>query len=154
VGADRSSDVLASECADRAGVGDAGADAGAGPVRSNDVLAAAAAGRVGVVAAGRDGTGCGANRSSDESLLEGGAAGAGRCDGAGRRVGAGRDGDAGGRVVDAGGGVAAADDRAPAWALARPATKSAMAELACRTGFDRWRRKVRSGRGLAPSGWR
>jgi hypothetical protein len=123
VGADKSREVLASEDVWRAG---ADGGAGEGAVRSNEVLAAAAAGGGGTAAAGRDGTGCGANRSSDESPAAGGAAGIGRCDGAGRGGAEGGREVAGGGVVAGGGGGVA--DR-EACALARPATKSAMAEL-------------------------
>ena len=133
MGADKSREVLAFEDGWRAG---ADGGAGDGAVRSNEVLAAAAAGGGGTAAAGQDGTDCGANRSSDESPVAGGAAGTGRCDGAGRD-GAGRGGAEGGRDVAGGGVVAGGRDVAgggsvadrEACALARPATKSAMAEL-------------------------
>jgi hypothetical protein len=106
------------------------------------------------------------DRSSDDPAA---AAGVGRV-GAGR-VGAGRvvagmvglacsrligGGAAGVRVLDARGGAAlrALVDTAAevAWALARPATKSAMGEWAGRTGRARRRKKARSERLAARSG--
>ncbi|MET0864069.1 MAG: hypothetical protein ABWZ98_07020, partial [Nakamurella sp.] len=66
----------------------------------------------------------------------------------------GRVGAAGGRaLVDRGGAAGAADDLSgAACALARPATKSAIGELADRTGRDRRRRNGRSVRFAARSG--